>query len=209
MRLLAISGSLRAGSSNTALLEAARLVAPSDVEVVLYDGLADLPAFNPDFDTVEGDRLPEPVRELRGMVGSADGILICSPEYAHGIPGSLKNLLDWLVGSVELPFKPVALLKANAHSVHAQAQLVEVLTTMNARLVEEASATVVLPSRDMSAAAIAGNEALAGALRSILGALGTASAQQEPHPREGPREDRQRDEDDRHHDDEQPEAADG
>src|SRR5690242_9174445 len=104
MRLLAISGSLRAGSSNTAILQAARLVAPSDVELVLYEGLAELPAFNPDLDTVEGDRVPERVRELRALVGSADGLLICSPEYAHGIPGSLKNLLDWLVGSVEFPF---------------------------------------------------------------------------------------------------------
>ena len=171
MRLLAISGSLRAGSSNTALLQAARLVAPSDVEVVLYEGLAELPAFNPDLDTVEGDRLPERVRELRALVGSADGLLICSPEYAHGIPGSLKNLLDWLVGSVEFPFKPVALLKANAHSVHAQAQLVEVLTTMNARIVEEASVTIVLPSRDLSPHAIAGERALATPLREAIEAF--------------------------------------
>ncbi len=166
MRFLAISGSLRAGSSNTTLLEAARLVAPSDVEVVLYEGLAVLPAFNPDLDTVEGDRLPVSVAQLRALVGSADGILICSPEYAHGIPGSLKNLLDWLVGSVEFPFKPVALLKANAHSVHAQAQLVEVLTTMNARLV--ADVTVLLPSRDMSASQIAQDHTLAASLRAAL-----------------------------------------
>lgn len=79
---------------------------------------------------IDGDRIPPAVAKLRAVVGNADGILICSPEYAHGIPGSLKNLLDWLVGSVEFPFKPVASLKANAHSVHAQAQLVEVLTTM-------------------------------------------------------------------------------
>jgi NAD(P)H-dependent FMN reductase len=171
MRLFAISGSLRAGSSNTTLLEAARLVAPSDVEVVMYEGLAALPAFNPDLDTIEGDRLPQSVRELRALIGSADGVLICSPEYAHGIPGSLKNALDWLVGSVEFPFKPVALLKANAHSVHAQAQLVEVLTTMNARLVDEASVTIVLPSRDMSATVIAGDQALAGALREAIRAM--------------------------------------
>jgi chromate reductase len=175
MRLLAISGSLRAGSSNTALLQAARLVAPCDVEIVLYEGLGDLPAFNPDLDTVEGDPLPTIVRELRAQVGSADGILICSPEYAHGIPGSLKNLLDWLVGSVELPFKPVGLLKANAHSVHAQAQLVEVLTTMNARIVEDASITIALPSRDMGADAIAGNSALAASLRAVLDAVRLAA----------------------------------
>jgi chromate reductase len=175
MRLLAISGSLRAGSSNTTLLEAARLVAPSDLELVLYDGLAELPAFNPDLDTVEGEHLPESVRVLRALVGSADAILICSPEYAHGIPGSLKNLLDWLVGSVEFPFKPVALLKANAHSVHAQAQLVEVLTTMNARLVEEASVTVLLPSRDMSAAQIAADHDVSTMLRAALDAIRKAA----------------------------------
>ena len=169
MRLLAISGSLRAGSSNTTLLEAARLVAPSDVEVVLYESLAELPAFNPDLDTIEGDRLPVPVRQLRALVGSVDGILICSPEYAHGIPGALKNLLDWLVGSVEFPFKPVALLKANAHSVHAQAQLVEVLTTMNARLAAEV--TVLLPSRDMSASRIARDHTLTASLRAALDAV--------------------------------------
>lgn len=171
MRLLAISGSLRAGSSNTALLEAARLVAPPGIEVAMYEGLAELPAFNPDLDTIEDDRLPASVAELRSLVGSVDGILVCSPEYAHGIPGSLKNLLDWLVGSVEFPFKPVALLKANAHSVHAQAQLAEVLTTMNARIVEEASVTIVLPSRDMSAASIARDERLGGALLAALDAM--------------------------------------
>lgn len=183
MRLLAISGSLRAGSSNTTLLEAAKLVAPNGVEVVVYDGLAELPAFNPDLDTMEGDGLPAPVGELRALVGNADGILICSPEYAHGIPGSLKNALDWLVGSVEFPFKPVALLKANAHSVHAQAQLAEVLTTMNARIVEEASVTIALPSRDMSAEAIAGIAPLADALREAIDALREAIdalAQQSP-----------------------------
>lgn len=175
MRLLAISGSLRAGSSNTALLQAARLVAPRDVEIALYEGLAQLPAFDPDLDTVEGDQLPKIVRELRAQVGSADGILVCSPEYAHGIPGSLKNLLDWLVGSVEFPFKPVGLLKANAHSVHAQEQLVEVLTTMNARIIEAASITIVLPSRGMSADAIAGDPSLATSLRAALDAVRVAA----------------------------------
>ena len=174
MRLLAISGSLRTGSSNTTLLEAARLVAPPEVEVVLYEGLAGLPAFNPDLDTVDGDRIPSTAAELRAEVGRADGILICSPEYAHGIPGSLKNALDWLVGSVELPGKPALLLAASARSVHAQAQLVEVLTTMNVRLVAGASVTVPLPSRTMDASAIAADAELAGLLRGAMQALGQA-----------------------------------
>lgn len=171
MHLLAISGSLRAGSSNSTVLEAARLIAPDGVEVRLYDGLGALPAFNPDLDTIEGDGLPPAVAALRGLVGRADGVLICSPEYAHGIPGSLKNALDWLVGSTEFPGKPVGLLSTSARSVHAQAQLVEVLTTMNARLVSRASVMVPLPSRDASAEDIARDAASANALRAALDAF--------------------------------------
>lgn len=171
MHLLAISGSLRAGSSNTALLEAAQHLAPDDVEILMYRGLAELPAFNPDLDTVEADRLPHSAAELRALVGRADGILISSPEYAHGIPGSLKNALDWLVGSVEFPGKPVALLTPSTRSVYAQAQLEEVLTTMNARLVREASLAIQLPTRTMDAAAIAGDERLAPRLQEAISAM--------------------------------------
>ena len=171
MHLLAISGSLRAGSSNTALLEAARLLAPNDVEIRRYEGLADLPAFNPDLDTIEADCLPRSAAKLRALIAHADGILISSPEYAHGIPGSLKNALDWLVGSVEFPGKPVALLTPSTRSVYAQAQLEEVLTTMNARLVREASLAIQLPTRTMDAAAIAEDEQLAPQIQSAIQAM--------------------------------------
>lgn len=174
MQLLAISGSLRAGSSNTALLEAAALVAPPGVEVRIYEGLAALPAFNPDQDTIEGDSLPAEATDLRAQVGRADGIVISSPEYAHGIPGSLKNLLDWLVGSVEFPEKPVALLRPSSRGVHAHAQLVEVLTTMNARLVEDASIVVPLPPRTSTAEAILTNPELARALEGVIDAMAQA-----------------------------------
>jgi chromate reductase, NAD(P)H dehydrogenase (quinone) len=174
MQLLAISGSLRAGSSNTALLEAAQLLAPPDVDLRMYDGLAHLPAFNPDLDTIGAERLPRVVAELRAAVGRADGILISSPEYAHGIPGSLKNALDWLVGSVEFPGKPVALLTPSSRSTHAQAQLVEVLTTMNARLIREASLTVQLPSRTMDATAIVMDAELAPLLRASMRVMAQA-----------------------------------
>ena len=177
MRLLAISGSLRAGSSNTTLLEAVRVLAPAGVEIQMYGGLADLPAFNPDLDTMEGERLPRIVADLRAEVGRASGILISSPEYAHGIPGSLKNALDWLVGSVEFPGKPVALLTPSARSVHAHAQLVEVLTTMNARVIGEASVTTQLPSRTMGAAAIAADVELGPLLRSAIHAMTQAIAE--------------------------------
>jgi chromate reductase, NAD(P)H dehydrogenase (quinone) len=154
VRLLAISGSLRAGPSNRAVLDAARLLAPPGVDVVLYDGLGDLPAFNPDLDR-PGLALPPAPSDLRARVADADALLVSSPEYAHGIPGSLKNLLDWLVGSVEFPGKPVTLVAASDRSVFAQTQLAEVLRTMSARLVPDEAVIVPLTSRAMDAAAIA------------------------------------------------------
>ena len=146
LRLLAISGSLRALSSNTALLRVAAEVAPSDVTISMYDGLAALPHFNPDDD---GDPPPPTVADLRERVGAADGLLICSPEYAHGVPGSLKNALDWLVRSVEFPFKPVALINASSMATHAQASLAETLSLMNARLVTEACVTISVTRNDV------------------------------------------------------------
>ena len=116
MRILAISGSLRSTSSNTTVLRAAQILAPPGVEVILYEGLGVLPHFNPDLD---GDEPPQLVLELRSEVGLADGLLISSPEYAHGVPGSLKNALDWLVASVEFPNKAVALLNTSPRSTHA------------------------------------------------------------------------------------------
>lgn len=155
MHILAISGSLRAGASNTTVLKAAALLAPSGVTVTLYDGLGALPHFNPDLDSPDGKQLPEIVADLRKQIDRADGVLISCPEYAHGIPGSFKNLLDWLVGSTEFPGKPVALLNTSPMSVHAPAQLAEVLTTMNATLVPQASVAIPIGRQRDSASVLA------------------------------------------------------
>jgi chromate reductase len=148
LRILAISGSLRAQSSNTSLLRLAAFVAPDDMIVELYDGLVRLPHFNPDDDV---DVPPPAVLELRRRVGEADGLLFCSPEYAHGLPGSLKNALDWLVASVELPGKPVASLNASPMATHAQASLLETLTVMSTRIVREACVTIPVTRGDLGA----------------------------------------------------------
>ncbi len=100
MRLLAISESLRSRSTNTAVLVAAGRLAPTGMSIALYEGLGQLPFFNPDLDN---DYPPPAVVDLRKRIGSADGILICSPEYARGVAGAMKNALDWLVASIELP----------------------------------------------------------------------------------------------------------
>ncbi|MEA2336513.1 MAG: hypothetical protein QOE82_520 [Thermoanaerobaculia bacterium] len=131
MKIIAICGSLRAHSSNLALLRAAATIA---TEVEIYEGLATLPHFNPD-DDVEGSTPPPAVAALRAMLASADGILISSPEYAHGVPGSLKNMLDWLVSDGALVDKPVALINASpVGGEFARDSLVETLTTMNWRV---------------------------------------------------------------------------
>jgi NAD(P)H-dependent FMN reductase len=168
VRILAISGSLREASSNTAVLRAARLLAPPGVEVALYDALAELPAFNPDLEQPDP---PPAASDLRARVAWAHALIICSPEYAHGIPGALKNLLDWLVGSEAFPGKPVLLVAASERSTFAQAQLNEVLRTMSARLVFNETVVVPIPSREMDATTIAANSRLGGILSGAMAAL--------------------------------------
>lgn len=165
MRILAISGSLRAVSSNTAALTAAAFLAPPGMAVVLYDGLAGLPHFNPDLDA---DPLPPPVEALRREVGASDGLLICSPEYARGVAGSLKNALDWLVSGFEFPDKPVAVINTSQRAIHADAHLRLTLATMSARLVEEASITLPLLGRALDADGIVSDPDLSARLRTAL-----------------------------------------
>ena len=168
--LLAISGSLRARSLNAEVLAAAALLVPAGGEVRSYQGLAGLPHFNPDLD-VDPDALPPAVRAFRAEVGVADGLLICSPEYAHGVPGSLKNALDWLVSGSEIVHKPVGLLNASTRSTFAQASLAETLRTMSTALLPQASPTLPLDGRRLVGAEIAADPALAGPLRAAIEAL--------------------------------------
>jgi chromate reductase len=140
MKIFAISGSLRAGSSNTTLLHTAQKLAPSGVELVIYPSLGELPHFNPDLDR---DPLPKPVRQFRETLAQSDALLISTPEYAHGIPGVLKNALDWLVSDTEFPGKPVGLiLGSTGDGSFARAALIEVLSTMSAKVIPEAVVSV-------------------------------------------------------------------
>jgi chromate reductase, NAD(P)H dehydrogenase (quinone) len=168
--VLAISGSLRARSSNTEVLRAAAAVAPRGVSVSFFHGLAGLPHFNPDLED-DGARLPIAVRQFRDRVGDADALLICSPEYAHGVPGSLKNALDWLVSGPEIPYKPVMLLNASTRSTHAQAALAETLRTMSTVVVNDAAIEVPLDGRRLDADSIVGVPELASRLASAWIAL--------------------------------------
>ncbi len=146
IHLLGISGSLRAASINTALLRAAGSVLPDDATLEMYDGLAGLPHFSPDLD----DDPPTTVVELRDRVQRADAVLIITPEYAAGMPGSLKNGLDWLVSSGEFVGKPVAPMSASptpTGGIEAHRSLVRTLTMMSAEIVPGASLSVILSRR--------------------------------------------------------------
>ena len=166
--ILALSGSLRAGSLNTEVLKAAALLAPG--RVTLFEGLADLPAFNPDLD-VDGLPVPPAVARLRDALRRAKGVLVCCPEYAHGVPGAFKNALDWVVGSGELVDKPVGLVNASPRSTYVQAQLTEILTVMNTRLLAGASPALPQLRRDAVAEELVAREDVAGPLRTALAAL--------------------------------------
>jgi NAD(P)H-dependent FMN reductase len=165
--LLSISGSLRAGSSNTVLLEAVAALVSDRVQVRQYGGLGSLPHFNPDLESEDARLLPPEVAELRRMVGECDALIVSTPEYAHGLPGSFKNALDWLVGSTEFPGKVVAILSPSARSVHARAQLREILTTMSARVLDGAQFVIPLP-RDATVDDVLADSGATSAIRSAI-----------------------------------------
>lgn len=170
LRLLAISGSLRSASSNTTVLRALQAIAPAGVIVVCYAGLGELPYFNPDLDG-EADAPPPTVGRLRAQIGQADGVLISSPEYAHGVPGVLKNALDWLVSSLEFPGKPVALINISPRSTFVQASLSEILTTMSASLIADPAFTIALAHKGLDAAGMLADPQIAQGLRAALDAF--------------------------------------
>lgn len=168
VRVLAISGSLRRASSNSALVGAVARLAPDTVEVSVYRELEGIPPFNPDLD---GDNAPAAVTRFRAQLHACDAVLISSPEYAHGVPGVLKNALDWVVGSGELIDKPVALINASARATHAWTSLANTLSVMSARVVHDASITVSLGGRMLDTNAIVADASIATALKSAICAL--------------------------------------
>ena len=159
---MAISGSLQARSSNTALVRLAARLSDSRLAVDVFDGLADLPYFNPDLD---GEAPPLAVADLRTRLSRADGVLIASPEYAHEMPGVLKNALDWLVRSGELYGKPVALLSAAPSAErgrYVRQALERTLTAQGATVVT--SRTVAVPGPEAEPALTQALEALRAAV---------------------------------------------
>ncbi len=138
-----ICGSLRAGSTNEALLRTVATVS-SEVATYLYDGIARLPHFNPDDDR---SPLPPAVVDLRSRIAAADAILFSTPEYAGGMPGSFKNLLDWTVGGVEMSGKPCAWINISSTggALATHESLTTVLNFTGANVIEAACARIPVP----------------------------------------------------------------
>jgi chromate reductase, NAD(P)H dehydrogenase (quinone) len=170
VNVLAIAGSLRADSSNTAFVRAVVALPFDDTTMGIYDGLGELPLFSPDLDD---ESPPSSVAALRSRLREADAVLICTPEYAYGMPGSLKNALDWLVSSGELYRKPVAALSASpsaAGGARALAWLRDTLAALNATVPPEASFAIPLVRMKLNRETIGDGEMIAK-LRAAFAAL--------------------------------------
>jgi chromate reductase, NAD(P)H dehydrogenase (quinone) len=137
IKILAIPGSLREKSSSNVIMYAAKHLLPENVEIDFYNGISTLPHFD------DSDKTPESITNLRKKLAEADGILICTPEYAFGVPGSLKNALDWTVGSGELTNKPVAVVTAASGGDKAHAALLLILSALSSNV--NPNATLLIP----------------------------------------------------------------
>jgi chromate reductase len=133
LKILAISGSLRANSAHTGILEYLKTTV-TEHNISICEGIEDIPNFNPEKDT---DSPADAVQLFRNQLAAADGVLICTPEYAYGIPGSLKNALDWTVSSGSFVDKPVSVITASGLGEHAHASLLLVLTALNAKIAKD------------------------------------------------------------------------
>lgn len=170
MKVIALSGSLRAASINTALLRAAARLAPQGMQVEVFSGIGELPLFNIDLEA----SVPRPVAELRAAVAGADALIVASPEYAHGVSGVMKNALDWLVSLESFIDKPVVLLNAQPRAYYSDAALRETLKTMSAAVIESASVGIQLTADTLTEEGMLASPPVAHAITSALADLGAA-----------------------------------
>jgi chromate reductase, NAD(P)H dehydrogenase (quinone) len=132
--ILAISGSLRAKSTNLTIIENIAEMFADQINVTIYDGLANLPYFNPDLESAAS--IAE-VEDFRRQIRESDGVLICTPEYVFSIPGALKNALEWTVGTSDFAGKPTALITASSLGEKTHESLFLVLKTIEAKISDD------------------------------------------------------------------------
>jgi NAD(P)H-dependent FMN reductase len=139
IKILAISGSTRQSSSNLNLIKAIIDLYADQLDIKIFKGLSEIPHFNPDLDT---DKPPANVADFRRQLKEVDGILICTPEYAMGVPGTLKNAIDWTVSSCELSHKPVALITASSAGEKGHQSLLETLKIIESDIPDDSQLLV-------------------------------------------------------------------
>jgi NAD(P)H-dependent FMN reductase len=132
-KVVAICGSTRQNSSNHNLIKVIAELSAAHLDITVFNDIALLPQFNPD---VDGETVATEVAEFRQLLDSADGILICTPEYAHGVPGSLKNAIDWTVSSSQFPQKPTLLITASTDGSFGHRALLETLKAIDAKNID-------------------------------------------------------------------------
>lgn len=133
IKILGISGSLRASSSASAVLETISKLVPAYVEFKIYTGIGEIPAFD------DSKEIPFPVVGFIKQIGESDGVFFCIPEYAFGVPGALKNALDWTVGTTAFSDKPVALITAASQGQKAHAALLNTLTAIGTKMNDDSN----------------------------------------------------------------------
>ncbi len=178
MHIVAISGSLRANSTNTKIIRAAAALLPEGTTLTVYEGLDSLPHFSPERDR-DGETVSPAVAHLRALLQAADAVLICTPEYAFGIPGSLKNALDWTVSSGSLNTKPVAAIAASplySGGVNAHAALLLTLSALGAQVSDAGKLTIPAINAKLSTDGTITDPALLKSLGGVMRALTAAHA---------------------------------
>lgn len=161
--LLALSGSLRTGSYNTAAIQALKSLAPGNVEIVIGE-IGTLPLFNPDR---EDEAIPA-LDKLKSELKASSGLIISSPEYAHGVSGPMKNALDWLVSGEEFPYIPVMLINTSPRASHALEALREILRTMSGNIIENSYVSIPLLGSKLDAEGIVADPHMTARLKSGL-----------------------------------------
>jgi NAD(P)H-dependent FMN reductase len=163
--ILAVSGSLRSNAANTLIVKEIQKWVPQHITFTIYQDMASLPAFD---DSMEA---PEPVIAWRRLLAEADGVFICSPEYAFGIPGALKNAMDWTVGSGELVNKPLALVTAATGGDKAHAAWLQIFTALSANIPDGGSLLIPFVRSKLNEKGEISDIATREALQSILRVL--------------------------------------
>lgn len=168
INILAISGSLRPDSSNTHILELLGTWMPATINYRIYQGMGQLPHFSP---SAADAPSPLPVQDLYAQLNQADAVIICTPEYAFGVPGSLKNLLDWTVGTGNLVDKPVAIITASSVGEHAHASLLTTIGVLSAKVVEGGTLLIPFIRAKMNSSGQVTDKTTIQQLRTVLDSL--------------------------------------